>query len=127
MENLFFDLPENLQDKIIRMNPHPLTDLFDDFYFKYRSEVNKRNTSITKKQRKLWSRVYYNERDYYSMTLHRLLQRFELDLECASWGDEQMYYLKWCLWLEPRVKAIEEHEREERLKDLQEESDYYDF
>ena len=39
MNNLFFDLPENLQMKIIRMNPHPLhkivKDAFDeeiDFY-----------------------------------------------------------------------------------------------
>ena len=73
MNNLFYDLPEYLQDKIIRMNPHPLTDLFDDFYLKYTTQVNKRNTPITKKQRKLWSRVYYNsELDYYSMTPYKL-------------------------------------------------------
>ena len=29
MNNLFYNLPENLQDKIIRMNPHPLKEIFE--------------------------------------------------------------------------------------------------
>ena len=84
IKELFENLPEHLQDKIIRMNPHPITDLFDEFYLKYRTQVNKRNSPITKKQRKLWSRVYYNsELDYYSMTLQKL---------CSHLKDSYYYY-----------------------------------
>ena len=31
MSNLFYDLPEDLQLKIIKFNPHPVVKLFDDF------------------------------------------------------------------------------------------------
>ena len=30
MNSLFYDLPEYLQDKIIRMNPHPIAELFKE-------------------------------------------------------------------------------------------------
>ena len=30
MNNLFYDLPEDLQDSIMRMNPHPLHTIFHD-------------------------------------------------------------------------------------------------
>ena len=33
MDKLFYDLPENLQDKIIRMNPHPLVGIFETGYY----------------------------------------------------------------------------------------------
>jgi len=97
------------------MNPHPVVKLFDDFYSKYRSEVNKRNTAITKKQRKLWSTIYYNyELDYYTMTLEKLPKRFEYELEDMFWEDEHNYnrlcYIKWCQWLEPRANAVQQQE-----------------
>ena len=89
MENLFFDLPENLQDKIIRMNPHPVVKLFDDFYLNYRLQVNKRNTAITKKQRKLWSRVYYNsEANYYSMTPYILYNKLMTYCHNHRWDED---------------------------------------
>ena len=76
MNNLFYDLPEDLQLKIIKFNPHPVVKLFDDFYSKFNNEVNKRITTITRKQRKLWSRIYYNyELNYYSMTPYRLYKK----------------------------------------------------
>ena len=30
--NLFFNLPIDLQDKIIKMNPHPLVSIFNEGY-----------------------------------------------------------------------------------------------
>jgi len=34
MKNLFYDLPEHLQTKIIRMNPHPLRKIVNDAFKK---------------------------------------------------------------------------------------------
>ena len=31
MTNLFYDLPQDIQDKIMRMNPHPLVDMLNKF------------------------------------------------------------------------------------------------
>ena len=89
MNNLFFDLPEHLQDKIIRMNPHPVVKLFDDFYAKYRLTVNKRNTTINKKQRKLWSRIYYNsEANYFSITTYSLYNSLETYCHNHRWDED---------------------------------------
>ena len=30
MNNMFYNLPEDLQQKIIRMNPHPIAELFNE-------------------------------------------------------------------------------------------------
>ena len=58
MNNLFYDLPENLQDKIIRMNPHPLTDIFSNGYCKF-----KHKSCPTRIIIKLWNRVHINTKE----------------------------------------------------------------
>ena len=60
--NLFFNLPIELQDKIIKMNPHPLTNIFENGF---KEEINDKSYY---EMNKLWKRVYDNRcgRKYYS-------------------------------------------------------------
>ena len=53
MSNLFFDLPEELQIKIMKMNPHPAVEAFKD-KLKYEEHYIYRN--------KLWKRIMDNKK-----------------------------------------------------------------
>ena len=57
MNNLFYDLPEDLQDRIMRMNPHPLHTIFHDALNEPLTidlrNLNKIKTNITK----AWSKM----------------------------------------------------------------------
>ena len=43
MNNLFYDLPENLQLEIIKMNPHPIADIYKQ---EMRKKWNEENTRL---------------------------------------------------------------------------------
>ena len=110
--NLFYNLPEHLQDKIIKMNPHPFVNIFENWYRNIRLKKLKKQ-----RRNKLYKLVDENLRDYYTMTLSRLYDRY---LDCLNdiwWEDDdnydKIYLTKWCKWLEPRLKAIREKEIED--------------
>ena len=66
MNNLFFDLPENLQDKITRMNPHPVAEMFNDAI---ENEYDKCNSNYLRtKKGKLWVKTLQCLNNYHTIS-----------------------------------------------------------
>ena len=93
MNNLFFNLPEDLQFKIITSNPHPIRKIFKDAYNKFQT---KSYTEI--KEDKLWHRVYRNDFDKNSITVASMYEKYSMILEYNP-GDDVDYYIQLVDWL----------------------------
>jgi len=64
MSNLFFDLPEELQIKIMRMNPHPAVEAFKDklkYEEQYMIELYLK-WALWMYRNKLWKRIMDNKK-----------------------------------------------------------------
>ena len=76
MKNLVYDLPEDIQDQIMRLNPHPLNEIIEDVtdwhqrYLK-RCQINsmKYDVIIAPFYKKIleWNRSNTKERKYISL------------------------------------------------------------
>jgi len=90
MSNLFFDLPEELQLKIMKMNPHPAVEAFKD-KLKYEEHYIYRN--------KLWKRNMDNKKGRYGYD---------------TWTPE---YLMWAHSLD--LRQIEEDDDDDEITDME--------
>ena len=59
MKNLLYSLPEDLQEKIVKMNPHPLHKIFNDEIKNHYNLRYEYNTS------KLWYKLFLCHSEYY--------------------------------------------------------------
>ena len=60
MNNLFYDLPDDIQLKIIMMNPHPAAEIMKRFY----------NDIVWYDCNTIQRQVYDNMHDHYTIELH---------------------------------------------------------
>jgi hypothetical protein len=93
MSNLFFDLHEELQIKIMRMNPHPAVEAFKDklkYEEHYMCELYLEN-AVWMYRNKLWKRIMVNKKGSYGYdiwTPEYLMWSHSLDLRQIEEDDD---------------------------------------